>query len=78
MALEDKFPDNAAYTPGNPYPALDAIRAKIPQMITGVIYANYGAQLTVVGPTVHTSKEKRFIEQTGIFSPIPSISGYSK
>jgi len=71
VAIEDKFPDITTYTPGTPYPALDAIRAKFPQMITGVIYANYGAQLTVVGPDGAPSKEKRFIEETGMFFADP-------
>jgi predicted permease len=71
VALEDKFPDNTAYTPGTPYPALGAIRARFPQMITGVIYANFGAQLTVVAPDGAPSKEKRFIEETGIFFADP-------
>jgi putative ABC transport system permease protein len=71
VAIEDKFPDNTAYTPGTPYPALDAIRAKFPQMTTGVIYANYSAQLTVVGPDGTPSKEKRFIEETGVFFSDP-------
>ena len=71
VAIEDKFPGSTAYTPGTPYPALDAIRAKFPQMTTGVIYANYSAQLTVVGPDGAPSKEKRFIEETGMFFADP-------
>jgi putative ABC transport system permease protein len=71
VAIEDKFPDNTAYTPGTPYPALDAIRAKFPQITTGVIYANYSAQLTVVGSDGAPSKEKRFIEETGAFFADP-------
>ena len=48
-------------------------------MTTGVIYSNYGAQLTVVGPDGTPSREKRFIEETGMFfSRIPSFSKYSK
>jgi putative ABC transport system permease protein len=71
LAIEDKFPASTAYTPGTPYPALDAIRAKFPQMTTGVLYANYSAQLTVVGPDGAPSKEKRFIEETGMFFADP-------
>ena len=40
-------------------------------MTTGVIYANYGAQLTVVGPDGAPSKEKRLIEETGMFFADP-------
>ncbi len=71
VAIEDKFPGSTAYTPGTPYPALDAIRARFPQMTTGVIYANYSAQLTVVGPDGAPSREKRFIEETGMFFADP-------
>ena len=71
VAIEDKFPASTAYTPGTPYPALDAIRARFPQMTTGVIYANYSAQLTVVGPDGAPSREKRFIEETGMFFADP-------
>jgi putative ABC transport system permease protein len=71
VAIEDKFPAATTYTPGTPYPALDAIRARFPQMTTGVIYANYSAQLTVVGPDGAPSKEKRFIEETGMFFADP-------
>jgi putative ABC transport system permease protein len=67
VAIEDKFPGGTAYTPGTPYPALEALRAKFPQVVTGVIYSNYGAQLTVVSSDGTPSKEKRFIEETGVF-----------
>ncbi|HEY8734542.1 MAG TPA: ABC transporter permease, partial [Puia sp.] len=71
VAIEDKFPGGTFYTPGTPYPALDALRAKIPQALTGVIYQNYGAQLTVVDADGTPSKEKRFIEPTGVFFADP-------
>jgi len=71
VAIEDKFPSGNTYTPGTPYPALAALRAKIPQILTGVIYSNYGAQLTVVGSDGTPSKEKRFIEETGMFFADP-------
>src|SRR5450631_3312623 len=41
VAIEDKFPSGNTYTPGTPYPALEALRVKIPQVTTGVIYANF-------------------------------------
>ena len=67
VSIEDKFPSGTNYTPGTPYPALDALRAKFPQVTTGVLYSNFGSQLTVVGPDGTPSREKRFIEQTGVF-----------
>jgi len=71
VAIEDKFPAGTTYTPGTPYPALEALRIKFPQVTAGVIYANYSAQLTVVGPDGTPSKEKRFIEETGVFFADP-------
>jgi putative ABC transport system permease protein len=73
VAIEDKFPSGSTYTPGTPYPALEALRVKIPQVTTGVIYANFSAQLTVVGPDGTPSKEKRFIEETGVFFADPQF-----
>jgi putative ABC transport system permease protein len=73
VAIEDKFPEGSHYTPGTPYPALEALRAKFPQVITGVLYSNYGAQLTVVGPDGSPSKEKRFIEENGVFFADPQF-----
>jgi len=67
VAIEDKFPGGTSYTPGTPYPALEALKAKFPQITTGVLYSNYGAQLTVVGPDGTPSKEKKFIEESGVF-----------
>jgi putative ABC transport system permease protein len=67
VAIESKFPDGTSYTPGTPYPALYALRNKFPQVTTGVLYSNYGSQLTVVAPDGTPSKEKRFIEESGIF-----------
>lgn len=71
VAIQDKFPAGSSYTPGTPYPALQALRAKFPQIITGVLYCNYGAQLTVLGPDGTPSREKRFIEETGMFFSDP-------
>ncbi len=73
VAMEDKFPSGTSYTPGTPYPALNALRAKFPQIVTGVLYSNYGAQLTVVGPDGTPSKEKRFIEDAGVFFADPQF-----
>jgi putative ABC transport system permease protein len=73
VAIESKFPDGTTYTPGTPYPALEALRNKFPQVVTGVLYSNNGSQLTVVAPDGTPSKEKRFIEETGIFFSDPEF-----
>ena len=67
VATEDKYPGGIHYTPGTPYPALNALKAKFPEVITGVLYSNFGAQLTVIGPDGTLSKSKRFIEEKGVF-----------
>jgi putative ABC transport system permease protein len=73
VATEDKFPSGTNYTPGTPYPALEALRVKFPQVITGVLYSNYGAQLTVVEADGTPSREKKFIEETGVFFADPQL-----
>jgi putative ABC transport system permease protein len=73
VAIEDKFPGGVDYTPGTPYPALEALRAKFPQIITGSLFSSFGSQLTVVGPDGTPSKEKRFIEETGVFFADPEF-----
>jgi len=61
----DKGPDGTEYTPGIPYPALEALRTDFPQVkLTGLYYA-YGTQV-MVGDAEH-STAKKFIEETGVF-----------
>ncbi len=73
VAREDRFPSGVSYTPGTPYPALEALRAKFPQITCGVLFSNSGSQLTVVGPDGTPSKEKRFIEESGVFFADPQF-----
>jgi putative ABC transport system permease protein len=67
VAMENKSPDGTTYTPGTPYPTLDVLKSTFPQMTTGVLYAGSGSQLTVVAADGTPSKEKRFIEDNGVF-----------
>ena len=46
VAIEDKSPDAIDYTPGTPYPVLEAMRAKFPQIVTGVVDSGYNSQLS--------------------------------
>ena len=57
-----------SYTPGVPFPALEALRLDFPQITTGALLANYGSQVTVLGKNAsNTSPDKKFIEETGFF-----------
>lgn len=65
VITEDKGPDGTEYTPGIPYPALEALRADFPQIkLTGLFYA-YGTQVAVGDAEKATGK--KFIEETGVF-----------
>jgi putative ABC transport system permease protein len=66
-AMEDVYPDGTFYTPGTPYPMLEVMKTRFPQMVTGVLYSAGGSQLTVVAADGTPSKEKRFIEDNGVF-----------
>ena len=67
VAMENKSPDGTTYTPGTPYPTLDVLKTRFPQMITGVLCSNYGSQLAVVSADGTPSREKKFIEDNGVF-----------
>jgi putative ABC transport system permease protein len=67
VAMENKSPDGTAYTPGTPYPTLDVLKTRFPQIITGVLCSNYGSQLAVVSADGTPSREKKFIEDNGVF-----------
>src|SRR3954471_10269559 len=71
IATHDQTPDGVAYTPGVPFPALDAMRLDIPQVKTGAIYASYGSQVTVLGNDASLATGKKFIENTGFFFADP-------
>jgi predicted permease len=74
VVIQDKYPDGIDYTPGTPFPVLDALRVDIPQITTGALYASYGSQVTVLGKNdANTSSEKKFIESTGIFFADPQF-----
>lgn len=65
IVTEDKGPDGTDYTPGIPFPALEALRTDFPQVkLTGLYYA-YGTQVTV--GDIQNSAGKKFLEETGVF-----------
>src|SRR5215831_11047377 len=65
IVTEDKYPDGIQYTPGVPFPSVDAVRADFPQITTGALFASYGSQVTVLGnDAASNSSEKKFIEES--------------
>ncbi len=73
VAIEDKSPDAIDYTPGTPYPVLEAMRAKFPQIVTGVLYSGYNSQLSAFNADGSLSGEKKFIEDKGVFFSDPQF-----
>lgn len=74
VVTHDKYPDDVSYTSGIPYPALEAIRVDFPNIITGALFANYGSQVTVIGPNSNnTNNDKKFIEDAGTFYADPQF-----
>jgi len=68
VVTQDYFSDGIDYTPGIPFPALEAVRISFPQVTTGTLFASYGSQVTVLGDNAdNTTSEKKFIEETGFF-----------
>src|SRR3954471_8758117 len=62
VVTTDKYPDGLQYTAGIPYPALEALRIKFPQIITGVLFANNGSQVAIAVNKGNTISDKKFIE----------------
>ncbi|HEX2606998.1 MAG TPA: ABC transporter permease [Flavisolibacter sp.] len=74
VVTESKYPDGVFYNPGIPYPALEALRNDIPQVISGALSASYGSQVTVLGNDANAAtNEKKFIEETGYFFADPQF-----
>jgi putative ABC transport system permease protein len=74
IVTQDKLSDNVFYTPGIPFPALDAIRIDFPNITTGALLANYSSQVTVLGKNGNsTNSDKKFIEPSGVFYANPQF-----
>lgn len=71
VATKDINPDGTDYTPGIPYPALEALRTDFPQIRTGALYSTFGTQVTI--PASGTTADKKFIETTGLFFADPQF-----
>lgn len=74
IITEDKGADDINFTPGVPFPALDALRIDFPQITTGALLASYGSQVTVLGTDPSKANpEKKFIELSGFFFADPQF-----
>lgn len=68
VVTQDKTSDGLFYTPGVPFPTLEALRLDFPQITSGALLANYGSQVTVLNENaLATNEGKKFIESTGFF-----------
>ena len=68
VVTEDKTSDGLFYTPGVPFPTLEALRLDFPQITSGALLANYGSQVTVLGKNAsNAAPGKKFIEKSGFF-----------
>lgn len=72
VATEDKTSDGIDYTPGIPYPALEALRTDLPQAKTGALFAAFGVQVTM--PAAAGAENKKFIEDWGLFFADPEFA----
>lgn len=70
VITKDTYSDGIDYTPGIPYPELDALRADLPQLKTGALFSAYGSQVSVLENSVTT---KKFIEDMGMFFADPQF-----
>lgn len=65
----DKYSDGISYTPGIPFPALEALRSDLPQIKYGAICSTYGNQVTIK----EGNQNKKFIEESGMFFAEPQF-----
>ncbi len=68
---ENNAEEGLSYTPGIPFPAMEALRLDIPEITTGAILSNEGSQVTITGSDQNQSK--KFIESSGFFFANPEF-----
>lgn len=74
VVSEQKSESNLNYTPGIPFPALEAVRNDIPQVTTAPLFSSFGSQVTVLGQDPNNAQpQKKFIEENGFFFSDPSF-----
>ncbi|MFT3823425.1 MAG: ABC transporter permease [Chitinophagaceae bacterium] len=67
VVTTDKTPDDEAHTPGIPFPALESLRADLPDVKTGALLSSYGSQITIPNSGTNGAPDNRFIEDYGVF-----------
>lgn len=73
IITKDKESSGEEYTPGIPFPALDALKVDMPDITTGSLLSSYGSQVTVLGNDPNTQSGKKFVEETGVFYADPEL-----
>src|SRR6185437_15451643 len=74
VVTQNNFSDGITYNSGVPVPTLIALRNDFPQITSGVLMANYGSQVTVVGRSAsQNAPDKKFIENSGFFFADPQF-----
>jgi ABC-type transport system, involved in lipoprotein release, permease component len=71
VVSNDKFGDGETFNSGIPVPALDALKAEIPQVQFAPLFAAYGTQITV--PSANNPTGDKYIEETGVFFSDPGF-----
>jgi putative ABC transport system permease protein len=64
VVTQDKYSDGITYNSGIPVPALEALRAELPNIHFSAIYTIYGSQVAV--PSATGTTNNKFIENSGI------------
>lgn len=74
VVTQDKNSEGLSFTPGIPFPALEALRLEYHNVKSGALLANYGSQVTVLNNNNSTElTEKKFIESSGFFFADPQF-----
>jgi len=69
----DDYADGITYTPGIPYPALNALRNDLPEAKLAPLYSSYGCQVVVTDAAGLPVQGKKFIEDFGFFFSEPQF-----
>src|SRR6185436_1955171 len=68
VAAKIKSAEGESYGEGIPYPAYDALRTQFPDLITGALFQNYEAQVTLLEANdTNSFSNRKFLVETGLF-----------
>lgn len=73
IVTKTRTTEGEEYTPGVPFPALDALKVDMPDLTVGSLYSSYGSQVTVLGKDPNAENGKKFIEESGVFFADPGL-----